>query len=210
MNLKKRLIKYCEKDKIHEDKIYNVCVEINVQSDDILKIKIPQLYKTVSCLNFLYKTNDFFKNIEDKFLFSESYGYFIDQTKFINFANNLILLTISIGKIDSFQNIENSIKEKRNEKNNNAIKSLDYINSSFNIYMIYYPKYDDEELDKLNKRIEKLDSEFSNYKEQQEEMMKKYLNEIERLNKIVMELKNEKEEKKEDEKKVKKEEEKKD
>ena len=210
MNLKKRLIKYFEKDEIHEDKIYNVCVEITVQSDDILKKKIPKLYKTISCFNFLYKTNNFFKNIDDKFLISESYGYFIDQTKFINFANNLILLTISNGKIDSFQNIENSIKEKRSEKNNNAIKSLDYINTSFNIYMIYYPKYDDEELDKLNKRIEKLDSEFSNYKEQQEEMMKKYLNEIERLNKIVMELKNEKEEKKEDEKKVKKEEEKKD
>ena len=48
MNLKKRLIKYFEKDEIHEDKIYNVCVEITVQSDDILKKKIPKLYKTIS------------------------------------------------------------------------------------------------------------------------------------------------------------------
>ena len=69
MNLKKRLIKYFEKDEIHEDKIYNVCVEITVQSDDILKKKYLNSIKQYHALTFYIKLIIFLKILMINFLF---------------------------------------------------------------------------------------------------------------------------------------------
>ena len=69
MDEKKRLIKYKEIERngevISEDKYYNICIEITVQSDDILTKKIPQLYKSIACFNFLYKTYNYFQEIKE-------------------------------------------------------------------------------------------------------------------------------------------------
>lgn len=188
MENKKRLIKFNVKEKINEDEQYNICIEITVQSDDILTKKIPQLYKSVSCFNFLYKTNIFFRKImeKNKDLINESYAYFIEQTKFLNYDKKLVLITISNGDFDSFKKNETLINEKRKELNcNNPIKSLDSINTSFYIFMVYYPKYDDEIIEQLNERIEKQNLEFLEYKQRQED-------EIKELRRIIDELKNQK------------------
>jgi len=130
---------------------------------------------------------------KNKDLINESYAYFIEQTKFLNYDKKLVLITISNGDFDSFKKNETLINEKRKELNcNNPIKSLDSINTSFYIFMVYYPKYDDEIIEQLNERIEKQNSEFLEYKQQQEEYKQRQENEIKELRRIIDELKNQK------------------
>ena len=99
MKGKEKLIEFCKKFTIDEKEQYNVCIEITIDSKDILSEKIPQLFKMTSCFNFLYNTNQFFNSIEDNSLINDSYSYFKDKTKFINYDKQLILLTISNGNI---------------------------------------------------------------------------------------------------------------
>lgn len=177
------LITYTEQKALEKNKKYNVCIEITIKSADILTKKIPQIYKTVSCFDFLYKTYNFFEKVEEKELISGSYSYFIDKTKFINYKDDIILITISNGEKESFKNIESSIKQIREEKSNpinpinqinqinqiNPILCLDDFNKKYNIYMIYFPKYNDEEIAKLNEQIEEQKLKMA---EQEEEMQK--------------------------------------
>ena len=37
-----------------------------------------------------------------------------------------------------------------------AIKRLDNLNKKYNVYMIYYPKYEDEEIETLHSKIKEL------------------------------------------------------
>ena len=163
---KERLIRYIESKSIQKEKNYNVCIEITIDSNDILTKKIPQLYKDISCFNFLYKTNNFFNEIKEKSLVSDSFSYFKEKTKFIDYTNDLIIMTISNGKNNNFKNIEKSIKEKRAEKSDYSIAQLDSISSSYNIYFIFYPKYDDEEIYKLSSQIEEQKAKILNMEEE--------------------------------------------
>ena len=160
-----------------EDKKYNVCIEITVNSNDILKEKISQLYKAVACFNFLYETNKFFET-KERNLINDSYDYFLKQTKFMNFKDDLIFITISNGKIENFQEIQNSIENKRKEENFNNIKYLDNINNSYNIYMLYYPTYDDNEIGNLQKTIDQQKEEFTKTIGQQKEEFTKMISEL--------------------------------
>ena len=137
MEGKEKLIKFCENYPIDMKEQYNVCIEITIDSKDILSEKIPQLFKMTSCFNFLYNTNQFFKSIEDNSLINDSYSYFKKKTKFINYDKKLIFLTISNGNINNFKDIQKEIENKRKENCNNLIKHLDNINKLSNIYFIY-------------------------------------------------------------------------
>ena len=152
MKKKNRLIVFTEKKNLEEKK-YNICIEITVNSADIISKKIPQLYKTISCMNFLYKTNDDFSKKSD---ISDSYGYFKNKTDFINYELDLIIMTISNGEFQIFRKIADEIISSRKAITDSPINRLDNLNNNYNIYMIYYPKYGDEEIEILNSKIEKL------------------------------------------------------
>ena len=105
MNKKNRLIIFIRKKELKEASKYNICIEITVDSADIISKKIPQIYKTISCMNFLYKTNnDFRESNKSTSDISESYGYFKNKTDFINYDLDLIIMTISNGKLEIFRN----------------------------------------------------------------------------------------------------------
>lgn len=107
-------------------------------------------------LNFLFKTNKFFGSTKEKNVKDESYNYFISQTKFIDYCNDVVLITISNYKIEEFNKINNMIIKQREEAekgNINSIKYLDEININFNIYMLFYPKYEDEGVFELKEEI---------------------------------------------------------
>ena len=211
---KNRLFTYSEKNQIEDNKNYNICFEITIQSSDIINKKIPQLYKIVSCFNFLFKTNEYFKNLENKLLSEDSRKYFYDHTKFINYQDNLIIITVSNEDINKFKIMKETIEqnrleeekrekekkekeekekrekekkekeEKKEEKKEeeekkekekkekeeeeeikNPIKLLDKINS-YNIYMIYYPKYDDQEIFDLKDKVDNQKKEIDNQKKE--------------------------------------------
>ena len=179
LDKKERLIRYIENKSIKKEKNYNVCIEITIDSNDILTKKIPQLYKDISCFNFLYKTNNFFNEIKEKSLVSDSFSYFKEKTKFIDYNNDLIIMTISNGKNNNFKNIEKSIKEKRAEKTDYSITVLDSISSSYNIYFIFYPKYDDEEIYKLSNQIEEQKAKILNMEEEKKKEKQEMTSKIE-------------------------------
>lgn len=131
LSQKERLIKYSENKPINKEQYYNICIEITIDSKDIITKKIPQLYKDISCFNFLYKINNFFENITEKSLVSNSFSYFKERTKFIDYNNDLIIMTISNGKNNDFKNIEELIKKKRSENSDFPINQLDSISSAY-------------------------------------------------------------------------------
>ena len=193
---KNRLVVYSKNKPIEDGKTYNVCVEITIKSSDIINKKIPHLYKIVSSFNFLFKTNTYFNTVSNDFN-NESKAYFIEHTKFINYKDELIIIIISNQDIKSFLEINEIIEKKRKEnlsdEKKNSVQLLDKKNLlyNYNIYMVYYPNYDDEEIFKLNEMIE---DQQKKIEDQQKEInllkqeKQKDRNEIERLNKNVKDL----------------------
>ena len=188
MKGKEKLIEFCKKFTIDEKEQYNVCIEITIDSKDILSEKIPQLFKMTSCFNFLYNTNQFFKSIEDNSLINDSYSYFKKKTKFINYDKKLILLTISNGNINNFKDIQKEIEDKRNEKSDNSIKYLDNSNKLYNIYFIYYKQYRDDEIENMSETIRKQNKTIDEQNKTISEINEKFIKERNELNNQINEL----------------------
>ena len=176
---KNRLVVYSENKPIEDGKTYNVCVEITIKSSDIINKKIPQLYKIVSGFNFLFKTNTYFNTISKEFN-NASKAFFIEHTKFIDYNDELVIITCSNQDIKSFLEINEIIQRKRKENSNNvkeknSIQLLDKTNLTYNynIYMIYYPNYDDEEIFKLNELIVDQQNEINLLKQENKKLNKK-------------------------------------
>ena len=140
----KRLYQYSSHIKLKNNINYNVCVEITVQTCDIIKKKFPQLYKNISCLTFLKAFYEFLNGKKTIWQnsFSKTLEYFKNKTNFIDFKNDIVFITISNGTIESFNQIITEL-EQRKKINDEVIKIFDAINNS-NYYMIYYPTYDDK------------------------------------------------------------------
>lgn len=151
---------------IKQDEKYNISIEITTKTDDIIIKKTSQIFKYIAFFNFLYKLNGLFIGKEK--LVNDAYKYFNGKTKFINFKNKLIILTISDGDFNEFLTLKKNINQNKNYEINN----LNNINLAFNIYMIYYFNYGEiekkildlqikneilqKENDDLNKRVKKL------------------------------------------------------
>ena len=179
MEEKKRLFIFKKIKNLEESKNYNICIEITIDSADIITKKIPQLYKTVSCMNFLYETYNYFKGFKNSI--SDSYRYFQKKTDFIDYNLDLILMTISNGKRNIFEKIEEETKKLRSISNS-AINCLDNLNKNYNIYMLYYPNYADEELDKLNLKVEKQKTEINELKKSNEQQQQKINEQEQKIN----------------------------
>ena len=135
---------------LNEKGLYNICFEINVQAKDVIKKKLLQLYKLVSFFNLIYKLNGFFKDNEydhdEKSLISESKRYFLSKTKFFDFNSKLAIIVVCNGDPYYFFNLKKEIEELRKQENN-SLKKLENINKrNYNIFIIYYPRFQDEKL----------------------------------------------------------------
>ena len=188
MKEKNRLLIFKEIKDLNEKKRYNICIELTVDSADIISKKIPQLYKTISCMNFLYQTNSNFQRNSD--VISDSYGYFIKTTDFINYTLDLIILTISNGKYEKFKTIEEETTKFRNTMVDSPIKKLDDLNKNYNIYMIFFPQYKDEEIEKLNSKIEQQQKEMNELKKANDQQQKEMKSKIKYLEEKIEQLLN--------------------
>ena len=183
MQQNNRLYQYSSHTELKHNINYNVCVEITVQSSDIIKKKFPQLYKNISCLKFL---QDFYEFLNKKktFMqnpFSKTLEYLKNKTNFIDFKNEIVFITVSNGTIESFNQIITEL-EQRKKINDEAIKIFDAINN-YNYYMIYYPPYDDKYTSPYDKTIKDLIKDNNDLKEKVKnleniilELQKKYNN----------------------------------
>jgi len=175
MEKEKRFFCLTQFYEIKANEKYNISIEITTKTDDIIIKKTSQIFKYIAFYNFLYKLNDMF--IDKEKVVNDAYKYFKGKTKFINFKNKLIILTISDGDFNEFLNLQNNI----NQNKNSTINNLNNINLAFNVYMIYYFNYgeiekkildlkqNNENLQKvnedLNKRVTKLENMIKNLNE---------------------------------------------
>ena len=156
MKQQKRLFQYSSYTKLKNDIKYNVCVEITIQTNDIIKKNFSQLYKNIACLKFLKTANDFLnkKKTSWKNFFGKNLEYFKNKTNFIDFKNEIVLITASNGAVDSFNQLKIEL-ENRKKLKDEVTKIFDNINI-YNYYMIYYPVYDNEGIYNLDKKVEDL------------------------------------------------------
>ena len=120
---------------------------------------------------------------------SSSFSYFMDKTKFINFGHKLIFLVITNGNKEYFNNISKIISQNEGKNfndnnnytktndNNNQIKLLQETNKAFNIYFLYYPKYDEMDMKELNNKIKDKEDEFQRELKEPKEYFEKQLKE---------------------------------
>ena len=158
-----RKINFIEVNPINDKEKYNICIEATANPSDVTTKKIGQLYKMTICFKFLYNMYGIL-NGKQKCL-SSSFSYFMDKTKFINFGHKLIFLVITNGNKEYFNNISKIISQNEGKNfndnnnytktndNNNQIKLLQETNKAFNIYFLYYPKYDEIDIKELNNKI---------------------------------------------------------
>ncbi len=214
MNNNDRLFIYDKASQIKIDSYYNICCEITVNTNDIMSIKIPQIFKNMVCAKFLYEVYDFFKKERTKkgSVFSEVSEFFEKEVNFINFSNETVFITLSNGNINSFKELKNELKTG-NSLSNKLIDMFNNLKVKYNLYMIYYPNYEDKEIYNLYKQEEKIESltklvkelqnKINNTQGKKEEIKKdeiKVNNFVKESNKIIVEEKiNKNEEGKEEE-----------
>ena len=167
MQVKKRAFELIKGDEIKEGEFFNLCFEITIQSKDVIKKKIPQLYKFISFFNFMYKMNEFFDNEkyneEEKSVLSLSKGYFLNKAKIFDFRFKIVILLVCDGIEEDFDELKNDVINLRKEENNNSLKMLQNINeNNYNVFLVYYPIYDPK--DKIYKILENQQNELNEVK----------------------------------------------
>ena len=173
INKKRKLYIYNENEILKENVFYNICIEFGENSYDIIKKKFPQLYKNCDCFDFFKKLNKLFKqkNQETKIDFSQLSGYFINSFDFIDFDDEIILIIIFDGKPKSFENLKKEL-QKEKDQNDNFFEIFRKL-KNYNLYILYYPDFEDEELFNLNINIKENDERIQNLEDIIQEMREK-------------------------------------
>lgn len=113
-----------------------------------------------------------------------------------------MFITLSSGNIDPFKELKNELK-MGNGLSSKSVDIFDKLNKKFNLYMIFYPNYDNKEIYNLNKKLDKqeekiesltklvqeLQSQINNIQEKKEEIKKdemKVNNVVKESNKMII------------------------